>query len=59
MKIDMKKIVVFGGTGGLGMKLVPLLRKNYNVISLGSSEVDITALSSVKKFLKQIQRSCT
>jgi 3-oxoacyl-[acyl-carrier protein] reductase len=48
----MKTIVVFGGTGGLGMKLVPLLRKNYNVISLGSSEVDITDLSSVKKFFE-------
>ena len=48
----MKTIVVFGGTGGLGMKLIPLLREKYNVISLSSSDVDITDLVSVKNFFE-------
>lgn len=48
----MKTIVVFGGTGGLGIKLIPLLHTKYNVISLSSSEVDITNLSSVKNFFE-------
>tara|TARA_R110001592_G_scaffold202257_1_gene451536 strand:+ start:2646 stop:3302 length:657 start_codon:yes stop_codon:yes gene_type:complete len=50
MKINMKTIVVFGGSGGLGKKLVPMLKEKYNVISLGSSDVDITNLADVKHF---------
>lgn len=46
----MKKIAVFGATGGLGVKLVPLLEKKYQVIVLGSKDVDITSLEQVKKF---------
>ena len=48
----MKTIAVFGGSGGLGRKLVPLLREKYNVISLGSSEIDITDLYQVKTFFQ-------
>ena len=46
----MKKIIVFGGTGGLGSKLVPLLEQKYEVVAIGSKDVDITSFSSVKKF---------
>ena len=46
----MKKIVVFGGTGGLGQKLIPLLEKRYEVTSVGSKDVDITSFEQVKKF---------
>lgn len=46
----MKKIVVFGGTGGLGQKLIPLLKKKYEVTSVGSKDVDITSFEQVKKF---------
>jgi NADP-dependent 3-hydroxy acid dehydrogenase YdfG len=46
----MKKIVVFGGTGGLGQKLIPLLEKKYEVTSIGSKDVDITSFEQVKKF---------
>lgn len=46
----MKKMVVFGGTGGLGEKLLPLLTKKYNVISLGSKDVDITDFNQVLNF---------
>ena len=45
-----KTIVVFGGTGGLGSKLVPFLNKKYNVISLGSKDVDVFNLKEVKEF---------
>jgi NAD(P)-dependent dehydrogenase (short-subunit alcohol dehydrogenase family) len=46
----MKKIVVFGGTGGLGKKLIPFLKDKYEVISVSSKEVDITSLEQTKNF---------
>ena len=46
----MKKIVVFGGTGGLGKKLIPFLKDKYEVISVSSKEVDITSLDQTKNF---------
>lgn len=46
----MKRIIVFGGTGGLGSKLIPLLEQKYEVLSIGSKDVDITSFSSVKGF---------
>jgi NADP-dependent 3-hydroxy acid dehydrogenase YdfG len=49
----MKKIVVFGGTGGLGKKIMPLLNEKYNVISLGSKDVDITNFNEVKDFFNK------
>jgi NAD(P)-dependent dehydrogenase (short-subunit alcohol dehydrogenase family) len=48
----MKSIVVFGGTSGLGTKLVPYLRRRYEVTALGSSDVDVTDLKQVKEFFK-------
>jgi len=49
----MKKIVVFGGTGGLGSKLVPFLEKKYDVTSVGSKNVDITLFSEVQKYFNE------
>ena len=49
----MKKLVVFGGTGGLGIKLIPFLEKKYEVISIGSKSVDITDFNQVKKFFQE------
>lgn len=46
----MKNIVVFGGTGGLGKKLVPFLREKYYVLVLGSKDVDVTSFMDVKNF---------
>jgi 3-oxoacyl-[acyl-carrier protein] reductase len=48
----MKKIAVFGGKGGLGSKLVPLLEKNYIVTPLNSKDVDITNPLDVNEFFK-------
>lgn len=46
----MKNLVLFGATGGLGGKLKETLAKKYNVISLGSKDVNITDKSSVDNF---------
>ena len=46
----MKKLIVFGGTGGLGQKLIPFLEKKYDVTPVGSKDVDITSFSEVQKY---------
>jgi len=49
----MKKIVVFGGTGDLGSKLIPFLEKKYIVTPIGSKDVDITSFSEVQKYFDE------
>jgi NADP-dependent 3-hydroxy acid dehydrogenase YdfG len=49
----MKKIVVFGGTGGVGQKLIPLLEQKYQVTALGSKDVDVTSFEKVKNFFAE------
>lgn len=46
----MKKIVVFGGTGGVGKKLIPFLEQKYEVTALGSKNVDVTSFEELKNF---------
>jgi NADP-dependent 3-hydroxy acid dehydrogenase YdfG len=46
----MKKIVVFGGTGGVGQKLIPFLEQKYLVTALGSKDVDVTSFEKLKDF---------
>jgi NAD(P)-dependent dehydrogenase (short-subunit alcohol dehydrogenase family) len=46
----MKKIAVFGGKGGLGAKLTPLLKQKYYVIALNSKDVDVTNPYDVNGF---------
>jgi NAD(P)-dependent dehydrogenase (short-subunit alcohol dehydrogenase family) len=48
----MKKIVVFGGTGGLGSEVINLL-KNYNITAIGSKDVDISNFYEVETFFKE------
>lgn len=45
-----KKLVLFGGTGGLGEELGKKLEANYDVLSLGSKKLDITDKLAVDKF---------
>ena len=45
----MKQIALFGGTGGLGKQLQKYLSE-YDVIPLGSKDVDVTDYSAVKTF---------
>jgi len=46
----MKTIALFGGTGGIGKKLAPLLDKKYNVISVGSKNGDVTSFEKMNLF---------
>ena len=49
----MKKIIVFGGTGGLGSKLIPFLEKKYIVTPVGSKDVDVTSFSDVHEYFSE------
>jgi len=46
----MKTITLFGGTGGLGSQLVPLLKEHYSIIAVGSKDVDVTNYAAVQSF---------
>jgi NAD(P)-dependent dehydrogenase (short-subunit alcohol dehydrogenase family) len=46
----MKKIALFGATGGLGSQLIPRLTHKYTVVELGSSDIDITDFELVKSY---------
>lgn len=48
----MKTIALFGGSGGVGSQLVSYLEEKYNVISIGSKDVDVTNLTEVKEFFE-------
>ena len=50
----MKKIIVFGSTGGLGTQLIPFLETEYEVIALGSKNLDITSFEKTKEFFDNI-----
>ena len=45
-----KSLVIFGGSGGIGKQLTPLLERDYNVLSLSSKDVDITNYFDIKNF---------
>lgn len=49
----MKKIALFGGSGGLGSQLSPLLSEKYNVISLSSKDLDVRNLGDVSSFFEK------
>ena len=49
----MKKIVVFGGTGGVGKKLISFLEQKYQVTTLGSKDVDVTSFKKLKNFFAE------
>ena len=46
----MRKIALFGVSGGLGSALAPFLEKKYNVIKLSSKTLDIRDVDSLKHF---------
>jgi NAD(P)-dependent dehydrogenase (short-subunit alcohol dehydrogenase family) len=51
----MKKVVIFGGSGGLGSKVVETLKDVYDVISLSSKDVDVSNYDAVETFFKTNQ----
>jgi NAD(P)-dependent dehydrogenase (short-subunit alcohol dehydrogenase family) len=48
----MKKVLLFGGTGGLGKQLVRELSYEYECISVGSKDCDVTDENVVKKVIE-------
>ena len=50
----MKKILLFGGTGGLGSKLQELLKENYECLSIGSKNCNVTDEIEVETYLNSI-----
>jgi NAD(P)-dependent dehydrogenase (short-subunit alcohol dehydrogenase family) len=48
----MKKILLFGGTGGLGKQLVRELSYEYECISVGSKDCDVTDENVVKNVIE-------
>jgi len=49
----MKRMLLFGGTGGLGSQLVNLLSTEYECVSIGSKICDVTNDNSVKEFINK------
>lgn len=47
------KIVIFGGSGGLGSQMTEMFKDQHDVISLSSKELDITNLTDVIEFFKK------
>lgn len=48
-----KKMILFGGSGGLGSKLLPLLQEKYDVTSMSSKDLNLTNALEVKEFFAQ------
>jgi len=46
----MEKMIIIGGTGGIGKQLTPMFDSKYEVISVGSSDVDVTNMDAVQAF---------
>ena len=45
------KVVVFGGSGGIGGRLVRVLARNYNTATLSSKDVDVVNAEAVREFM--------
>jgi NAD(P)-dependent dehydrogenase (short-subunit alcohol dehydrogenase family) len=48
----MYKIALFGATGGIGSQLSKKLKNRYEVIDIGSKDVDVTDYNQVKLFFE-------
>jgi 3-oxoacyl-[acyl-carrier protein] reductase len=46
----MEKLIIFGGTGGIGLQLSEVFAETHNVYSLGSKDVNIIDLKAVTDF---------
>lgn len=44
------KIVLFGGTGGLGQLIYPFLEEDFDVFAIGTAHLQVTKEESVKEF---------
>ena len=48
---DGMKIVIIGGTGGIGQKLSPILAREYEVLSVGSKTANLCHFKELKDFM--------
>lgn len=48
----MKKVLLFGGTGGLGKQLIKEISNEYECISVGTKECNVTDESNVKEIIE-------
>lgn len=48
----MKKVLLFGGTGGLGKQLIKEIDTEYECISVGTKECDVTDETKVKEVIE-------
>ena len=51
----MKKVLLFGGTGGIGRGLTEILKNDFECISVGSTQCDVSNENDVKKFLSNTE----
>lgn len=51
----MSKILIFGGTGGIGQAIKPLLQERYDVIAVGSKDYIVTNPGHIAEALKTHQ----
>ena len=51
----MKKIVITGGSGQLGMELIHLLRNEYHIFAPNRYELDITQKKQVEQYLDDVR----
>lgn len=51
----MKKVALFGGTGGLGSQLALLLEESFDVTVIGSNMVDVTNYDQVQSFFSTME----
>jgi NAD(P)-dependent dehydrogenase (short-subunit alcohol dehydrogenase family) len=48
----MKKILIVGGTGGLGKQVIELISNDYEITSVGSKDFDIKDINQCEEFFK-------
>jgi 3-oxoacyl-[acyl-carrier protein] reductase len=49
----MKKILIIGGSGGLGSQVVDLMNSKYDIISVGTKDFDIRNINECESFFKE------
>jgi len=58
--INPKRVIVFGGNGFIGKKLVEILKKqNINILNIGSKDIDLIKKNSIEKVKNTICDSDT